>query len=158
MRSICTLPGGLGNFLRCRIGANHCRFRHIGWEKCGHGLTSRPRETSLVAFLSELLIIFRYPPYSAAALLDGVIPPRYCAVRFASRRLLPRGRVLELIGLRGLVGIGQESDQTKNSGTPCETRFVRFFISSPCVEEIERRCVHQQAEGLIPVLDRIGVG
>ena len=47
----CALPGGLGRFLPCGIGADHCRLRHIGWEKCGHGLTSRPRETSSVHFL-----------------------------------------------------------------------------------------------------------
>ena len=60
-RSLCLLPGGLGRFVPCSIGANHCRLRHIGWEKCGHGLTSRPRETSTVAFLDELLVLFRYP-------------------------------------------------------------------------------------------------
>ena len=27
------LPGGLSRFLPCRIGANHCRLRHLGWEK-----------------------------------------------------------------------------------------------------------------------------
>ena len=41
----------------CGIGANHCMLRHIGWEKCGHGLTSRPRETADVGFLNELLIM-----------------------------------------------------------------------------------------------------
>ena len=46
MRSLCLLPGGLGRFVTCSIGANHCRLRHIGWEKCGHGLTSRPRESA----------------------------------------------------------------------------------------------------------------
>ena len=40
--SLCLLPGGLGRFVPCSVGANHCRLRHIGWEKCGHGLTSRP--------------------------------------------------------------------------------------------------------------------
>ena len=25
------LPGGLGRFVPCFIGANHCRRRHIGW-------------------------------------------------------------------------------------------------------------------------------
>ena len=45
MRSLCLLPGGLRRFVPCSIGANHCRLRHIGWEKCGHGLTSRPRES-----------------------------------------------------------------------------------------------------------------
>ena len=31
MRSLCSLPGGLGRFVPCSIGANHCRLRHIGW-------------------------------------------------------------------------------------------------------------------------------
>ena len=57
MGSICTLVGGVGRFLPCRIGANHCRSTHIGLEKCGHGLTPRPRETSSVAFLNELLVL-----------------------------------------------------------------------------------------------------
>ena len=42
LRDLGGLPGGLGRFLPCRIGANHCRLRSIGWERCGHGLTSRP--------------------------------------------------------------------------------------------------------------------
>ena len=46
MRSLCLLPGGLGRFVPFSVGANHCRLRHIGWEKCGHGLTSRPREST----------------------------------------------------------------------------------------------------------------
>ena len=29
IRSLCMLPGG---------GANHCRLRHVGWERCSHGL------------------------------------------------------------------------------------------------------------------------
>ena len=36
------MPGGIGRFIPCAVGANHCRLRHIGWEKCGHGLTSGP--------------------------------------------------------------------------------------------------------------------
>ena len=43
MRSLCFLPGGLRRFVPCSIGVNHCRLRHIEWEKFGHGLTSRPR-------------------------------------------------------------------------------------------------------------------
>ena len=69
VRTLCTLPGGIGRFVRCRIGANYCRLRHIGWEKCGHGLTSRPRETAGVTLLDELLALFRYPPKSALAVL-----------------------------------------------------------------------------------------
>ena len=46
MRALCLLPGGLGRFVPCSIGANHCRLRHLGWERCSHGLTSRPRESA----------------------------------------------------------------------------------------------------------------
>ena len=54
MRSLCLLPGGLRRFVPFSIGADHCRLRHIGWEKCGHGLTSRPRESASDFFLDEL--------------------------------------------------------------------------------------------------------
>ena len=59
-RALVGLPGGIRRFVSCDVGANHCRLRHLGWEKCGHGLTSRPRESS------------------AAALLGGKLPLRYC--------------------------------------------------------------------------------
>ena len=55
MRSLCLLPGGLERFVTFSIGANHCRLSHVGWEKCGHGLTSRPRESASEPFLNELL-------------------------------------------------------------------------------------------------------
>ena len=84
MRSLCLIPGGLRRFVPCSIGANHCRLRHIGWEKCGHGLTSRPRESASELFLNELLSLFRYPSRSGRALLNGTLPLRYCAVRFCS--------------------------------------------------------------------------
>ena len=45
-RGLRDLPFGLRRFVPCDIGANHCRLRHIGWERCGHGLTSRPRESA----------------------------------------------------------------------------------------------------------------
>ena len=77
------LPGGLRRFVPCSSGANHCRLRHIGWEKCGHGLTSGPRESASELFLNELLSLFRYPPKSGRALLSGTLPLRYCAARFA---------------------------------------------------------------------------
>ena len=77
MRSLCMLPGGLGRFVPCSIGANHCRLRHVGWERCSHGLTSRPRESASGAFLDQLLLLFQYPPGSSRALLAGTLPLRY---------------------------------------------------------------------------------
>ena len=85
LRALCILLGGLGRFLPCNIGANHSRLRHIGWVQSGHGLTSRPRETSDVWFLDELLFLFGYPPGSGCALLRGTLPLRYCTSRFAHK-------------------------------------------------------------------------
>ena len=102
MRSLCLLRGGLRRFVPCSIGTNHCRLRHIGWEKCGHGLTSRPRESAFELFLNELLSLFRCPPRSGHALLAGTLPLRYCAARFACKtptwRLPVFGHVARLIG------------------------------------------------------------
>ena len=93
MRSVCTLLGGIGRFVRCRIGANHCRLRHVGWEKCGHGLASRPQETAGVTFLDELLVLFRY--------LEELCPNGIVLLGFASRvpawRLHPSGGAADLV-------------------------------------------------------------
>ena len=118
MRSLCLLPGGLRRFVPCSIGANHCRLRHIGWEKCGHGLTSRPRESASELFLDELLSLFRYPTRSGRALLNGTLPLRYCAVRFACStptwRLPVSGHVARLI--------------TSHSGAgDCRVRLLEFI-------------------------------
>ena len=101
---------GIGRFMLCDIGANHCRLRHIGWEKCGRGLTTRPREPASEGFFNELLLLFRYPPRSAAALLQGTLRLRHCAGRFASRvpswRLPADGHVADLVTEGGVdVGI-----------------------------------------------------
>ena len=95
VRSLCLLPGELGRFVPCSFGANHCRLRRIGWEKCRHGLTSRPRETASELFLNELLGLFR--PESARASLAGTLPFRYCAARFACRTPTWRCQFLVLL-------------------------------------------------------------
>ena len=45
VRAFAKLPGGLGRFLPCRIGLNMSRLRHLGWNQCSHGLSSRPLES-----------------------------------------------------------------------------------------------------------------
>ena len=86
LRALIRLPGGLGRFLFGRIGANHCRLRHIGWEKCCHGLTCRPRESSGEGFLSDLLSLLGYPSGSGGALLDGSLKLRYNTFPFARKK------------------------------------------------------------------------
>ena len=96
-------------FIPCDIGANHCRLRHIGWEKCGHGLTSSPRETAAGDFLNELLVLFRCPPQSSAALLDGTLPLHCCTGKFAGKIptwRVPVEHVLGLVTAHGGVDAG----------------------------------------------------
>ena len=66
------LPGGLGRFIPCRLGANHCRLRSIGWERCGHGLTCRPLEASGSG--------------SGKFLIDGSLGMRYCSANFSRKK------------------------------------------------------------------------
>ena len=70
-------------------------------EKCGHGLTSRPRESASAHFLDELLALFRYPSGSGHALLAGTLPLRYCSTRFAC--MTPSWRLPALGSVRSLV-------------------------------------------------------
>ena len=109
MRSLCLLLGGLGRFVPCSIGANHCSLRHFGWEKCGHGLTSRPRKSASEPFLNELLNLFRYPLASGrSSLLAGAVLLRYC-LQDTSWQLPVPGRVVDLVAADD--GAGEEDGE-----------------------------------------------
>ena len=69
MRAVRRLTGGLGRFIPGRVGANHGRLRHVGWEKSCHGLTCRPEEREVV--LCDLSSLLGHPGGSSAALLGG---------------------------------------------------------------------------------------
>ena len=78
-RSLNDLPGGLGRFIPCKLGGNHCRLRHIGWEHSGHGLTSGSREKADPCVLGPLLLLFVFFPLGAHSEL------RYSRVPFARK-------------------------------------------------------------------------
>ena len=100
-RALVGLPCGIRRFVSCDLGANHCRLRHLGWEKCGRGLTSRPRESASEGLLNELLVLFGYTSGSAAGLLGAELPLRYCSGNFSCRvptwGLPARGHVQGLV-------------------------------------------------------------
>ena len=102
IRALGDLPGGLGRFLPCRIGTNHCRLRSIGWERCGHGLRSRSLEASDAGFLDDLLFLFGYPIGSGQSLVDGSLRMRYCSANSSCKKptwWLPHsGGVAALVG------------------------------------------------------------
>ena len=130
-RALVGLPGGIRRFVSCDLGAIHCRLRHLGWEKCGHGFSSRPRESASEGFFGEQLVLFGYPSGSAAALLGGELPLRYCSGKFSSRvptwGLPARAQLPGLVGDAGvlrdrrILGRGgvKSSATQKNPSTPC---------------------------------------
>ena len=139
LRALVRFPGGLGRFLPGRIGANHGRLRHVGWEKCCHGLTCRPRESSNEGFLSDLLGLLGYPAGSGGSLLDGSLQLRYNTFPFARKttwRLPAGGQVSGIIagfgtfehtpGARGVLGSGGGSFVRQSF------KRVRLTKKTPC--------------------------
>ena len=113
------LPDGVGRFLPCRVGSHMSRLRHLGWEHCSHGLTSRPLESCHHQCLKAVCGIFGYPAGAAAAaaeLLDGTLKLRYCNTVFTKR--FPSGFYQGRIGKRGAV----TSDHLLNRKTPRYSR------------------------------------
>ena len=45
VRALAKMSGGIGRFLLCWVGSHMSRLRHLGWNQCSHGLTSRPCES-----------------------------------------------------------------------------------------------------------------
>ena len=80
LRALGGQPGRSGRFLTCRTGANHCRLRSIGWERCGHGLTSG------TGFFDDLLSLFGYPSGSGQSLINGSLRMRYCSANFSHKK------------------------------------------------------------------------
>ena len=66
------LPGGLVRFVPCHPIAHYTRLLHVGWGQCGHGLSSRPRESCDLQFLTPLLNFFGYPDGAATELFNGL--------------------------------------------------------------------------------------
>ena len=57
-RSLGNLAGGLIRFIPCQPGAHHTRLLHVGWGQCGHGLTSRRRESCEMPVIQAMFDFF----------------------------------------------------------------------------------------------------
>ena len=85
VRALGKLPGGVGRFLPCQVGSHVSRLRHLVWEHCSHGLTSRPLESCHHQCLKAVCGVLGYPSGAAAELLDGTLKLRYCTTVFTNR-------------------------------------------------------------------------
>ena len=83
VRALAKLPGGFGRFLPCRLGSH--MSRHLGWNQCSHGLSSRPLESCHHQCLTAVCDVLVYPKGSASELLDGTLKLRYCTTNFTTR-------------------------------------------------------------------------
>ena len=76
----------------------------MGWEQCGHGLSSRPRESCDLQFLTPLLNFFGYPDGAATELFNGTLKLRYSSTPFSKK--FPSWPVPDLSGHYPVVGSG----------------------------------------------------
>ena len=78
-------PGGLVWFIPCQPSAHYTRLMHVGFEQCGHVLSSRPRESCDLHILTPLLDFFGYPVGAATELFSGTLELRYSSSPFSKK-------------------------------------------------------------------------
>ena len=61
------------------------RQRHLWWNQCSHGLSSRPSESCHHQCLKAICVVLGYPKGSASVLLDGTLKLRHCSFFFTMR-------------------------------------------------------------------------
>ena len=99
-RALGHLPGGLVRFIPCQPSAHYTRLLHVGWEQCGHGLSSRPRESCDLQFLTPLLNFFG----CSYRVFNGTLKLRYSSTPFSKK--FPSWPVPDLSGHFPVVGSG----------------------------------------------------
>ena len=117
VRALAKLPGGLRRFLLCSLGSHMSRLRHLGWNQCSHGLTSRPLESFHHQCLKAICGVLGYPKGSALELLDGTLKLRHCTDLFTNR--FPPWSLPRLgsgVGKRHVITPGHLSDAGGNRG------------------------------------------
>ena len=87
VRALAKLPGGLDRLIPCHLGSHMSRLRHLWWNQCSHGLSSRPLETCHHQCLKAVCGVLGYPKGATAELLDGTLKLRYCTTIFTTRSL-----------------------------------------------------------------------
>ena len=120
--SVCTL-------LYC-IGAYHCKLRHVGWERCCHGLTSRPRESATEPFFSCSVKFARRVPFWALPVPGHVADSITAGVQAAQvgEAEVARWDV-------GNSGPGRKRIRL-NRKKPSTPRGIECACSSTCLEEV----------------------
>ena len=137
IRALAKLSGGIGRFLPCKVGSHMSRLRHLWWNQCSHGLTSRPSESCHHQCLMAICGVLGYPKGSALELLDGTLKLRFCTDLFTKRFpqwILPW--VGNERGKRQFVTLGHLLDGGSNTGKRARlTRKTRPSESSHAIPD-----------------------
>ena len=137
VRALAKLRGGLGRFLPCRLSSHMSRLRHLGWNQCSHGLTSRPLESCHHQCLEAVCDVLGYPRGSVLDLSDGTLKLRHCTDLFTMRFppwSLPR--IGNAGGKRQFLTPGLHSDTGGNFGE-----------KGPAYQKDTSRCIFTQYPG-----------
>ena len=67
------------------MGFHLSRLRHLGWNQCSHGLTSRPLESCHHQCLKAVCGVLDCPKSSDLEFVDGTLKLRHCTTLFSMR-------------------------------------------------------------------------
>ena len=143
IRALAELSGGLGRFLPCSLGSRMFRLRHLGWNQCSHGLSSRPLESCHHQCLKTVCGVLGYPKGSALELLDGTLKLRHCTEVFTMRFPLGLYPGLVMVVVRSsllLLVISLMKVVTRVNGSGLPGRHVQVhLLMSFRIQGIQRR-------------------
>ena len=107
----------------------------MGWGQCGHGLSSRPRESCDLHILTPLLHFFGYLVGAATELFSGTLKLRYSSTPFSKK--FPSWPVPDLSSRYPVVGSGPgpsvhfpDRDPVRNSQRNVFASLERAQLSS----------------------------
>ena len=136
VRALAKLPGGLGRFLPCGLGSHMSRLRHLGWNQCSHGLSSRPKESCHYQCVEAVCGVLGYPKgfsFGTSGWHTEAPTLCYCGFFLPSVMVVERGRLLLRVFLLSRVVIW-----VKGSGLP-ERHVQVHFLMSFRIQGIQRR-------------------
>ena len=100
---------------------------HVGWGQCGHGLSSRPRESCHLHIPTPLLDFFGYPDGATTELFSGTLKLRYSSTPFSKK--LPSWPVPDLSCKYPVVGSGPGPSVHFLDRDPVRERQRNVFVS-----------------------------
>ena len=109
----------------CQASAHFTRLFHLGWGQCGHGLSSRTRESCDTHVIHSLLFFFDTLKRDATELFNGTLKLRCSSTPFSNR--FPTWSVTHHLSSSPVVGHGPGFRTRFPDQDPVDQRPAKHF-------------------------------